>query len=221
MIEESRKLLADSSPISIPDTYAAVSHRAIHFSAHFYKHTLGEMRAVYIVGPKIEIINLFFFPTPTEMAPIYAMEFVQMGRRAVVGVIDVVSDPAQLTAVEEARSIIEPIRFNYKELKQGEDPPDWFQECRSGSDFFVRPEGAAQLTQLRAAHFQVFENYLDRLGNHAARADSSPSGGERSARNWQSNYKAHHAENSPGLPFLNRTFGEEWAQVFLNQYLFA
>lgn len=219
IIRESSDQLSDHSPVRLPAEYASNQKGPIRFTAHFYRHASGEMRAVYIEGPKIEIVNLFYFPEAVEDWPIYAMEFVQMGRRAVVGVIDVAGNEAQSKATNEATSIIRPIRERYPDLVQGDDPPGWFQECRSGNDFFVRPEGSTQLNRLCEAHLEVFERYCAVLRTQSVNVPATPP--EESAGGWQARYKAHHATNSPGLPFLNRTFGEDWAQTFLHEHLFA
>jgi len=217
----SADLLGQAMPLELPPDYASAQARKISFSADFYAAEFGECRSVYIASDKIEIFNLFFFPKESIFLPVYAMEFVRMGEKMIVAVIDVAGNPDSPNSRQLAKDIIWPYREANAHLPQGDDPPTWYQECRSGCDFFVRPNGREQMQELIVLHYQIFGEYLATVRTAAdsanGRADLYPSEHDT----WQQAYKTHHADNSPGLPFLNRTFGEDWTQCMLRQHLFA
>lgn len=205
-------------PIELSAKFQSAQKRNINFSAAFYSTKLGELRSVYIHSIKIEIFNLFFFPYDEFRAPIYAMEFVRMGERMVVAVLDVVGNPSLLESQDIAKNIISLHRQCNAHLPQAEDPPQWYQECRSGFDFFVRPERPEQMLELIRLHYVILEDYLDAL---ALITDMVSMDQCIQTSSWQKNYKNHHADNSPGLPFLNRTFGPDWTCSLLREHLFA
>lgn len=218
MMERSADFVPEKSLIALAPEFSDVRVKTISFASRFYRCPWGEQRSVYIHSPKIEIFNLFFFPNDKNASPVYAMEFVRMVNRMVVAVIDVVGNPEDQNSQSFAAGIIRPHREHCADIAQGDDPPEWFQECRSGSDFFVRPSNLEQMITLKEAHFAILESYL------AARADwptAEIADDSQTGENWQAQYKSHHAANSPGLPFLNRTFGEDWTHAFLHNYLFA
>lgn len=215
MMEKSSSCVTGSRALHLPSEFSEASAKKISFQAKFYGCSYGQLRSVYIQSPKVEIFNLFFFPKDENESPVYAMEFVRMGVRMIVAVIDVVGDPDKSSAASYATSIIAPHRERYSSIPQGDDPPEWFQECRSGCDFFVRPSGVDQMLALEKAHYAVFSSYIQ------TRAEWPNSDRIATGVTWQARYKSHHAANSPGLPFLNRTFGEDWTQEFLHQHLFS
>lgn len=186
------------------------------FQANFQRvQDAGEFRAVYIVSPVIEIVNLFFFPLEERRSPVFAMEFVRIGPRGVVGVVDCKAAPED-PACEVASGILEAAHVAYPQLQNGDDPPAWYVEARSGKDFFVRPDSLEVFRDLVEAHHFVWERYV-----HAVlKAPPEPSCLAQ-RRAFLSHYKDHHRDNSPGIPFLSKVFGIEWTQTFLRDHLFV
>ena len=177
----------------------------------------GELRSVHIHGPRAEIINLFHFPSPGRALPIYAMEFVVFGRRPVVGVIDCKPLCDHPYAEGLWQSTMTAARQNHPRLVYAEDSPDWYRECRSGLDFYTRPESRADLDALLMCHAFVW--------SELARAEVAAPILDPAARTRHHDaiaaYKDHHRRNTPGLPFLHRSFGPEWTDLFLRKALFA
>lgn len=177
---------------------------------------LGELRGVCIRSPKIDIITLFFFPAPRWQLPVFAMEFVVLGPRPIVGVIDACTLLPGLGCSVPVTAALRRAHARFPQLVQGDDPPGWYQECRSGEDFFVRPSDLDQLAQLGQAHLQVWSEVLELL------ADPQPLAPElidHHQKNIQG-YKHHHRINSPGLKLMNRSFGPEWTERYMRGYLF-
>lgn len=179
--------------------------------------TGGELRSVHIHGPRIEIINLFHFPAPDRALPIYALEFVVFGRRPIVGVIDAKALNDHPFARSLWHDTLTDAHAAFPDLTRADDPPDWYEECRSGLDFFTRPEAVNGLGRLVACHTRIWAR-LTAAEKVAPRLDSTATAAHAVAL---AHYKDHHRINSPGLPFLHRTFGPEWTDRFLRTALFA
>ena len=209
---------ASGTSIKIADDLVRNRHGETFFEARFARlPTGGDLRTVHIHGPKVEIINLFHFPAPDRALPVYAIEFVVFGRRPVVGVIDVKplsSDPWTRSLWRET---MESAHASFPELGRADDPPDWYEECRSGLDFFTRPQHLDGVDQLLSCHDYVWTRLA------AAEVSAPFLRGSETACHDQAiaHYKNHHRCNSPGLPFLNRSFGPEWTDRFLRTALFA
>jgi hypothetical protein len=210
--------MAAGASIALPDEFASNHHGDTRFTALFARLPEGgELRSVHIHGPRIEIINLFHFPAPDRALPVYAMEFVMFGRRPVVGVIDAKALAPHPYATTLWRRTMESARTFFPRLTRADDPPGWYEECCSGLDFFTRPESADGMAALLACHAFVWRN-LASAGSLAPGLDKPACAAHALAL---AEYKTHHRLNSPGLPFLHRTFGADWTDRFLSQALFA
>ncbi len=209
---------ASGRVLRLPAELATNHHGDTCFTARFARLPAGgELRSVHIHGPRIEIINLFHFPAPDHALPIYAMEFVVFGRRPVVGVIDAKALNPHPHAAALWRDSLESAHARFPQLNRADDPPPWYEECRSGLDFFTRPEHFGGLGDLVNCHSHVWS-----LLSSGERDAPRLSGAEAAAHAIAlADYKDHHRVNSPGLPFLNRSFGPEWTDRFLRTALFA
>lgn len=177
----------------------------------------GEYRAVAIHSPAIAILNIFFFPASTLIYPVFAMEFVAIGQRGVVAVIDCKGSPGEKLAQSQAKSILLASHERFPHLLNGDDPPAWYEEARSGDDFFLRPEKPDVFSDLLDCHYFVWDRYTRNL----IKASPTPAPISDSHSAFVADYKQHHAENSPGRPFLQKVFGSDWCETFLSQHLFA
>lgn len=170
---------------------------------------LGEVRAVHIFSPRAEIMNLFFFPVVT--APIFVIELVAFGKKPVVAVID--AKGVEPCGVALGAEILRAAHARHPGLPRGDDAPAWFEECRSGHDFFVRPADLAQFETLATVLHEVWHDLRDKIPR-------CPPAGEADLVAVQ-HYKDHHRLHSPGRPFLHRVFGEAWTEAFMRDFLFA
>jgi hypothetical protein len=177
----------------------------------------AELRSVFIESPRVQIINLFAYPRPEYAAPVFASECVQFGAKPIVGVIDLASCPADHDCRRRAAATLDAAHAAFPQLINADDPPAWFGECRSGHDFFVRPAAAGGFEPLFEAHFRLWTEWT------AGLVDSTPTSpaSTLSRSRWIKSYKEHHRVNSPGLPFLHKTFGEEWTEGLLRDHFFA
>lgn len=189
---------------------------SIQFQARFFDSLFGELRSVHIFGPKIQIINMFFFPHYEKELPVYAMEMVLYGKKPIVAVMDLIGMPCTPKASEDAHRVLMKAHEKYPNLHNADDPPNWFTECRSGNDFFIRPKSTEEITNLLSVHNDIWKSLLSLLQGCSLTNKNDLFPFSREVQN----YKDHHRENSPGLKFLNRSFGEEWTNAFLKQHLF-
>lgn len=207
-------------PLPLPAEAARATSGAVVLETTFrLAPGYGELRAVHIGSPRVEIVNLFLFPWATRAAPVFAMEFVRFGPRPVVAVIDaptVTPHAPQAAALTAAFAAIQAAR---PEVHWGGEMPPWYLECRSGWDLFARPESVAELPALVSAHHAAWAAYAEQLwgaGEWAAQGDAATAHGQA-----VEHYKHHHCANSPGLPFLTKTFGADWTAWFTQQVLFG
>ena len=172
------------------------------------------LRGVYIKSAKIEIANLFLFPTPHYRLPLHVLEVVLLSGKPIAVILDQV-DLSSQGAVGTAQLV--QLRQQHDQMINSADIPAWFAECRSGSEFFLRPDTTDEVTDLLRVHDQM-------LSALAAICDQPPrlSTHESAQHALRINhYKQHHAQNAPGRPLLCSAFDAEWADRYFTTCLFA
>ena len=215
LVESSIGALDGFAKRELPDQVAEKSAGKNKFRAQFCKGDTGEFRSVLITGPRVNIVNMFFFPAESTDLPIFAMEYVVLGKRPVVAVVDLVDMDASPSG--GGASLLEKARGLFPNISNGVDTPAWYEESRSGSDFFVRPESEETMLEMCDVHEYVFRLFSDMIDS-AEPCSWENLSAERKI--WIQGYKEHHRTNSPGIPFLNRSFGSDWTEMFLKEYLF-
>ncbi|MCC5840775.1 MAG: hypothetical protein JJT96_11670 [Opitutales bacterium] len=201
----------------LPPDYAAPENARMSLRARFADWLgRGSFRSVYITNGKVEVANMFFFPFGECNVSLYAMEFVRFGPKGVVGVIDLASDGASLSADRLGRELLQQTHAAFPRLINGDDPPPWYEECRSGDDFFIRPRDSADMEALCAAQSFIWKAYRKMVAGAPEINVSALADHERAL----AAYMDHHRIHSPGLPLLHRTFGETWTDTFLREFLF-
>ncbi len=185
-----------------------ISCRAYGLTAH------GEHRMVSIHSSKIEILIWFFYPQPQWRLPVYAMQFVRLSGKPMIGVLDLPSlhgaDPALATLMQS--HILSAVDEPYHP-----DIPEWYAQCRSGYDLFTRPRDNASFSALAEAHVKA----LHSLHTLSLRPFALPAAEVAAHARQITAYKQHHHQNSPGLSLLNTICGKEWTARFMNEWLFA
>lgn len=180
----------------------------------------GEVRWLRMHARKIEIVAIFFYPLPSQSLPIYAMEFVLLGDRPIVAVLDLVHPPEDGLSRLTVQGVMRQAHARFPDLVNATDPPAWFRECRSGRDFFLRPDGAGHEAFARpaAVHFQIWEQLLTMM-TVPLRPDTREGSLRRAG--YVEAYRSHHRRNTPGLPLLTRSFGSDWTDRFLADSFFG
>lgn len=177
---------------------------------------IGEWRAAAITSRKIDIVSMFFYPEPACGLPVYAMELVRLGRIPLIGVIDLPTPPGDC-AEADARQWLRQARAACPSLRDADDPPDWYRECRSGDDIFVRPRDEREFDLATVLHL----NLQTRVALASAHAVPRPPQDAAGFAAFVRGYKDHQCRHSPGLPLLEKSFGAAWTRRYLDDCFFA
>ncbi|MEQ1484454.1 hypothetical protein [Methyloglobulus sp.] len=178
---------------------------------------MGQLRVAHTYAAKVNVIAVFFFPECGFKLPVYSMEFVILGQKPIVVLMDTVclSKPMPISGV--VKDILASAHLKYPQFSQVEELPQWFQECRSGHEFFHRPHDTSEFLTLGEIHLSLIENLVKLF--HEVEVFGKEQAVLHKARLEQ--YKKHHEINSPGTRLMNRSFGEEWTNEYLANYLFS
>lgn len=203
-------------PLSLPDSFARNERAEVdgtliletHFMAIANK---GELRWVHINAPKISVLTLFFFPQARWQLPVYCMELVVFNAQPIVAMLDMLCLSA-MDCKTQVLQLLTDAHAKHHQLTQASQTPDWFNECRSGLDFFIRPQHLEEMQQLSDVHLELLKP-LQNLIEHA-QAFSEVDAQQHHA-NLQA-YKNHHRIHAPGLRLMNRSFGEQWTDDYMN-----
>ena len=210
----------DGVEIALPQAFAyreSAQRQLVLVSRFFKLNSIGEFRGVSIVSPKVAIVAQFLFPEPEQDLPVYAMEFVAIGGKPVVGMMDLKAMLSASAAARDATSILTGAHRQFPDVKYAEDAPDWYRACCSGLDFFVRPNQLSDFLVLSEIHRYILEGLTASI-NSAKQIDRTDQAIHSTALR---DYKYHHRINAPGIPLMHRTFGERWTADFMEGYLYA
>jgi len=202
----------------LPDTFARVERKEVDGVLVMETHFMtvadkGELRWVHIYSPKINVLTLFFFPYYRWQLPVYCMELVVFSAQPIVAMLDIVCLTAMscsntveqfMTAAHQARP----------ELQQATDTPDWFERCRSGQDFFIRPQNDNDMKTLSAIHLAL----LSPIKALVEQANLFTDQNALTHQHCLQSYKNHHRLHAPGLRLMNRSFGEQWTDDYMNHF---
>lgn len=185
---------------------------------HFFRlQGKGELRSAVIVSEKIEIATFMFFPQPECAAPLYACEFVILAQRPIIAVIDAKCLLKLHPQKDRIRELLQNGAKNLDDCNDPETMPPWYLEARSGNDIFRRAPTPEQMARLLDIHLQLWEQFVPLLGECGSHDAEQTSEHQKALRH----YKHQHRINSPAAPLLERSFGSEWTEKYLSDYLFA
>jgi hypothetical protein len=206
--------LAGFSAVEIAPHFARQSGRGnlelrSYHAVHPHK---AEARCAMIRGPKSEIINLMIFPWAPSTCPIYASELILFNGKMHVAVVDLqFADPALQSRL--ASTIGEPSRRYRSKLTYGGELPDWARHHFTPWCIYNRANSADETPVVCDA----FIEYLDLWIEHCL-----PSlVGQKEELASLRQYQLHHIENTPGRKFLSRGFSPEWAESYLQDFMYG
>jgi Ferredoxin-dependent bilin reductase len=176
----------------------------------------GEFRGVAITAPKINIAAQFFFPDPRWQLPVFSMEMVVLGAQPMVALVDAKCLLPGLACAAAVDAALDQAHRDFPGLEPAADPPQWYADCRSGRDFFIRPKDRQALQEFSMVQLRIWQAVVALLHDPVALDAGQVT--DHAARLVA--YKDHHRVNSPGVPLLTRSFGGAWTQEYLARYLF-
>jgi Ferredoxin-dependent bilin reductase len=224
LIEKTMAVFAGLScqQLELPNQFAKIERHeqdgVLAIENHFFKiGDVGQLRIAHTHAPKINIIAVFFFPEYAYQLPVYSMEFVLLGQKPIIALMDTACliQPMMISTV--VNDLMDAAHTDYPEFSQGEALPQWFDECRSGHEFFIRPREISEFSALGEIHLSLI-GQLTKLFQNADGLDKKTAALHKT---HLENYKHHHKINSPGTRLMNRSFGEEWTNEYLTAYLFS
>jgi len=218
LLSESVSAFADlgSVPVPVPRHFSeAVRKKAdgelTMLTSRWAVADVGELRTAHIFAAKINVLTLFFFPSPHRALPVYCLEQVVFGNQPIVGVLDVVC-LRPMSCADRVKDFLVTERARYPQLQQADEMPDWYLACRSGQDIFIRPRDDGDLAALSDLHLTLLRQYMpDLLAQSETFADADAHQHLASLNA----YKHHHQSHSPGIKLMNRSFGEAWTFEYL------
>jgi Ferredoxin-dependent bilin reductase len=208
--------------LELPEQFSKIERHeqdgVLTIENHFFQiGDVGQLRIAHTHAPKINIMAVFFFPEYTYQLPVYSMEFVLLGQKPIIALIDTVCLIQPMTISTVVKAFMDLAHTNYLEFSQGEALPQWFDECRSGQEFFIRPREISEFSALGEIHLTLV-GHLSKLFQNAEIFDKKTAALHKT---HLKNYKHHHKINSPGTRLMNRSFGEEWTNEYVTAYLFV
>jgi hypothetical protein len=207
--------------VNLPDSIAHIERNEINGVLNLENNfvtvnNLGQLRIVHIHSPKINIITLFFFPDYRWQLPVYCMESVVFGLQPIIGILDTVCLLSSMLCYDQVKKIMINAHNDCPQLQQANDMPEWMTHCCSDNNFFIRPQGIEQIADLCTLHLSVLADFAKIL----QRAKLFCTQDARLHRGYLQDYKDHHRINAPGLNLMNRSFGEQWTNDYMSNYLF-
>jgi hypothetical protein len=196
--------------------------------------------AAHITGPRAEILNVMIYPRDALRVPVFAVEYIAFGGKPRVAVVDlqpaagVAEDghgfvlTSEVVAALKGRVGDDGVHDGERRLAAeirsalpgGGDLPAWAVPHFTPVCVYSRPsssDGAemALLTEAFRLYFHTWRTlFLPRDDGRAA--TPSELGSEHLAA-----YQRHHVEHTPGRPFLRKTYGEEWTERYLREFMYA
>lgn len=193
--------------------------KLLRVTADGYRLADGKLclRAARIQTVAADVATVMVYPTadPARL-PIFACEWVVVGDRAHVLVLDVEFAGDRPALRDGLRPVLKPL---FDEIvpffPANRDLPAWFTEIREEWAIFSSGD-LAGLDRIRAAA----RAYLKATIEHAYRPNlpasvAGPDHPDVAA------YKHHHAVNSPGFALMVPKAGAEWTDRFLNRWHFG
>jgi Ferredoxin-dependent bilin reductase len=209
-------------PIELPPQFSKIERLEqdgiLTLENHFFRIAdIGQLRIAHTHAPKINIIAIFFFPEYAYQLPVYSMEFVMLGQKPIIALMDTVCLMQQSAISTLVKDFMDSAHSAYPEFSQEEMPPQWFEECRSGHEFFNRPRDMSEFATLGEIHLSLVENVAKLFQKVEVFNQKCAALHKTNLEN----YKKHHKINSPGIRLMNRSFGEDWTNEYLTSYLFG
>ncbi len=203
--------------LSLPEQFSRIARKEVDgeltMTTQFWAiENFGQLRVVHIFSPKINVLTLFFFPGQAQPLPVYCLELVVFGNQPIVGLLDAVC-LMPMPCTDDVRAFMAAAHQQHPDLLQADDTPEWFEACRSGQDFFIRPRGDGDMETLAALHLRLLaRDFIPLLKR------TQPLNAQQADKHQQllQGYKHHHRTNAPGLKLMNRSFGEQWTADYMS-----
>ncbi|MCS7080853.1 MAG: hypothetical protein NZ585_12510 [Chloracidobacterium sp.] len=193
--------------------------RLMRVTADGWQVAEGKLCARYarIQTVAADVATLMVYPTASPtLLPVFACEWVVIGNRAHILVLDVECIGGADALRGRAHAVLTPLQASYvTALPPAPDPPPWFGEIREAWALFT----SGDLSCLPVMR-QAFQDYLTATAEALYRPwlAEAQVGPDHPA---VTTYKQHHAAHSPGYALLAPKAGADWANAFLREWHFG
>ncbi len=176
-----------------------------------------------------DVATVMVYPVSAPCAwPVFAAEWVVVGPRCHVAVLDVEAVDQDPRLLGELSAPFGELARRWRDrLPAGPESPAWFEAIRAPWALNTSL-AVTELVVLRAACREYLRAYMAFLmdpGRRAVAVGSGTASGLDSAREPEHaavlRYKRHHLEHFPGRPLLATKVGEAWTEEFLARWHFG
>jgi hypothetical protein len=200
------------------DDYARRSGKAeLDLESYSWTHPRGtEVKCAHLHGPRAEVLNLMVYPHNALRVPIFAVEMILFGQQPRVAVVDL--QPAAGLAHNPswsehiARRLDTLPAIVRQALAPGGELPPWARSHFSRSCLYSRPTNFADMAPVYAGYRHFFRLWL---------REFLPLDGPCSGQRALAEYQHHHVKETPGRKFLHTSFGPEWTERFLADFMYT
>jgi hypothetical protein len=205
-------------PAPVDKDFAFRSGKAgLDLEAYSWAHSRGTIaKCAHLHGPRAEVLNLMVYPRHALRVPIFAVELILFGSLPRVAVIDLQPaaglehDPDWSEQIACRLDTLPPTVRSA--LAPGGELPLWARSHFSRSCLYSRPGSLPQMAPVYAGYRHILRLWLQ---------EYLPLEGPCSGQRELTEYQQHHVRETPGRKFLHTSFGVEWTERFLAEFMYT
>lgn len=185
---------------------------------------IGDVRSVHLQSEKVDVFSFFFYPVKGLDQPIFACEFVNLNDKRLIVALDTphCEDSSDSSSALASQHLL---KDHFGFVKNNLPFPEWYAECASPLAVFWRSDQLCVFKDLMSRTANTWQSFTVLL-DPALDPDNKfrfelQTKSDVEHDQFIQTYKHHHCINSPGLPLMNASFGEQWTNEFMHQRFFA
>jgi hypothetical protein len=182
---------------------------------------MGRLRLTTIGdGDGTRITNIGFFPEPTVPLPVVQSEVVVLRGRPFVVIFD--AHPREESQFQyqqmEPADFLGRVQRLFPELSPVPERPEWTSGYISPAAIWSRPTHPRSLAAAAGAEALLLSWLEDLVAQQYMEGERAKEG----VRNldWMEKFALHFREHEPSRPYLQKVFGADWADHYINEFLF-
>ena len=175
---------------------------------------VAECRVVNIQGTSLEILNVMIFPENPDTLPIFVIETLITGGMPRLAFVDLQSARMSEENASQVKSQTAALKCRYQGLANAKQPPEWAIRYSLGEYIFASPEGINNKNTLETLFCDALRTWVQVV------LDSDQANLSSLSLSEMQRFKEDHVRESPVAPYLGKLFGPQWAEAFLNQFLY-
>lgn len=186
--------------------------------------SIAHLRMVHLRGPRNEIVNTWVFPRQPQHMPVFAAALLAVRGSVRIAFVDIQTPAASRDVALEAELLTAALATRFVTLPCKVQAPVWATHASQGNFTYARNVSADQMHVVQDCYLAYLDTYLGAFaspGESDAVQSGEPSRRTAVALEKLHEYQLHHLRSSPGGRYLSKLFGANWAQSFLQSFLFA